>query len=148
MVFLKVRLDPGIGEFHTRVNRWMERMMTMNRPVLSPSGGGWTPEADIFETPSHIHLIANLAGVRKEDIDVTYHNNHLRLSGKRFHSVPKGSAARYHQLEMGHGEFERFFRVPDIIDPNRIEATLEDGLLIVRMAKGTGPRGINIEVTS
>jgi len=135
MYTVKVRLARDIEGLYERMNRMMDEVLNLNRPLFSQSGTGWIPEADVVETEDHLDVRVNLAGVPKEDIEVAFDESYLRVEGRRKPDVPPGSRARYHRLEMGSGRFERIFRVPVRIDPDHIEATLVDGILTVRMFK-------------
>ena len=135
MYMIKVRLARDIAGLYRRMNRRVDGMMSLHRPVLSPSANGWVPEADIIETEEELRIHVNLAGVSKEDIEVSYDETYLRVVGTRFPDLPSGSAARYHQMEMGSGSFERIFSMPTRIDPERIEACFVDGLLTIRLGK-------------
>jgi HSP20 family protein len=135
MYIVKVRLARDIGGLYRRMNRMMDDMMNLNRPVLSRSGEGWNPEADIIETEEELRIHVNLAGVTKEHIEISYDETYLRIEGKRESGIPGGEGARYHQMEMGFGSFERVFSLPVPIDPKHIEASFLDGLLTIRMKK-------------
>lgn len=145
MYLLKVRLDRNPGKFHDKVNRLMDEVMNLRGPVLNATSADWVPEADLYETAEEIVLLVNLAGVRKEDIEVTFFENYLRVAGTRA-LCGSDSPARYHRLEMGHGSFERVFRVPAWVDGDRIEAAFSEGLLTVRMKKGPMPQPRFIEL--
>jgi len=148
MVVLKVRLARDIGGLYTRMNRAMDEVLGLSRPFLSQPGSGWTPEADMVETEQDLVVRVNLAGVRKEDIEVAYDETYLRIEGARSPCIPSGTQARYHRLEMGFGPFERVFRIPAPIDPDRIDAAFSDGILTVRMAKQRGnltPRNVIVK---
>ncbi|MCF8060983.1 MAG: Hsp20/alpha crystallin family protein [Deltaproteobacteria bacterium] len=135
MYTVKVRLARDIGGLYERMNRMMDEVLHLNRPVLSQCGAGWIPEADVIETEDHLVVRVNLAGVRKEEIEVAFGETYLRVEGRRMPDYAPGSRVRYHRLEMGSGGFERIFRVPVPIDPDHIEATLVEGILTVRMTK-------------
>ncbi len=135
MYTVKVRLARDIEGLYERMNRMMDEVLNLNRPVLSQSGVGWIPEADVIETEDYLDVRLNLAGVSKEDVEVAFDETYLRVEGRRALDAPAGSCTRYHRLEMGSGRFERIFRVPVHIDPDHIEATLVDGILTVRMSK-------------
>lgn len=145
MYMIKVRLARDVSGLYRRMNRRVEDMMNLHRPVLSPSANGWVPEADIIETEEEIQIHVNLAGVSKENIEVSYDETYLRVVGTRLPGVPSGTAARYHQMEMGFGSFERIFSIPTRIDPGRIEASFVDGLLTIHLGKprrGKTPRQV------
>jgi len=135
MYIIKVKFDRRPRSIQERMHRLMEEMLTVTRPVFSPTVAGWTPEADMYETDDSIILVVNLAGVAKEDIEVSYYDGYLRIAGKRMLAFPSGRPIRHHQLEIGSGIFERIFRIPCSINQEAIEAVLRDGLLTVQMAK-------------
>jgi len=89
----------------------------------------------MYETEESIILIVNVAGVSKEDIEVSYYDGYLSIAGKRILTFPSGPPIRHHQLEIGSGAFERVFRIPSSIEPDSIEATLQDGLLTIQLQK-------------
>ena len=65
------------------------------------------------------------------------------LQGRRDARV---ACEQYHQVERGHGEFSRTFRLPSDIDAERIAADLKDGVLTVVVPKlaGAAPRRVTI----
>jgi HSP20 family protein len=146
MYFIKVRLDRNIRGLHGRMQHLMGEIMNLNRPLHYSSKSGWIPEADMFETEHEVFLMVNLAGVRRDDIEVSCDENYLRVGGKRIQTIPAGMPARYHQLEIGHGQFERIFRLPAMIDKEQVEAGYEDGLLAVKMKKLREPGRIYVKV--
>jgi len=135
MYIIKVKFDRRPRLLQDRMHRLMEEVLRITRPVFSPTDSGWTPEADMYETEESILLIVNVAGVAKEDIEVSYYDGYLSIAGKRVLTFPSGPPIRHHQLEIGSGAFERVFRIPSSVDPDRIEATLQDGLLTIQLPK-------------
>lgn len=148
MYSIKVRFDRTFEDLHHKVWKLMDEMINLPRPLLSIHDAEWSPEADMFETRDEIFLVVNLAGVKKESIEVSFCGNHLRIEGKRARCTPPGTPVRYHQLEMGHGNFERVFRIPIMTDENEIEASYSDGLLTIRIRKSKDAQRISVEVTS
>ena len=135
MYILKVKFDRRPRSLQDRMHRMMEEMLRITRPVFSPTGSGWTPEADMYETDELIVLVVNVAGVAKDDIEISYYDGYLSIAGKREMTIPKDLPVRHHQLEIGTGAFERIFRIPTSVDTDAIEATLQDGLLNIQMKK-------------
>jgi HSP20 family protein len=147
MHLIKVRIDHNIGGLHKRMQSIMDEMLNLGRPLLPLSDTGWVPEADMYETSDHIILVVNLAGVNIEDIGVVFHQNHLRIDGKRHLPAHADTSARYHQLEIGYGDFERIFRIPAVIESEHIEASVANGMLTVRMKKQK-PRNVHVDIES
>jgi len=113
--------------------------------TLAP--GAWTPAVDIFETPQAIEMTFEIPGVNQKDIKVHFENNQLTVSGER-RLEHDDSREGYHRVERSYGNFVRSFTIPSTIDPNRIEAEFNNGLLRLNLAKRpeTQPRAIEIKV--
>ena len=148
MYFIKVRYDRRRGDLHNKMQKMMHDMMNVRRPLFSTPEMDWMPEGDIYETEGDVFLVLNAAGVKKEDIEVTFHDIYLRIRGRRLRMLPAGLPVKYHQIEIGHGDFERIFRIPEQVDKDHIEASYEDGLLTVRMKKRKKPRSVSVKIRS
>jgi HSP20 family protein len=148
MHFIKVKFDRNLRDLQDSMNKLMDDMVNLAKPAMSAYHSGWAPEADVYETEAEFLIIANLAGIERDNIEVSFHDNYLRIGGNRTHHIPSETPVKYHRLEMGHGNFERIFRIPVSIDEDGIEALFLDGLLTVRMKKKTKPESIRIDVKS
>lgn len=148
MYFIKVRPDRDLRLMQARMQKIMDEMMNLSRPVLSSPDSGWLPEGDIYEVEDGVVLLVNLAGVRKEDIEVSFNENHLLVRGARYHDLPKNEPVRFHKVEMGQGPFERLFRIPAPVDPEGIEASYADGLLTIRLKRKREPRNIQVNINT
>src|SRR5690606_6482954 len=74
-----------------------------------------------------------LPGIRKEDIAIDFQEGKLTISGER--RFEKQEDRRYQMLETQYGTFSRSFYLPDNVDPDKISAQLQDGLLLVNVPK-------------
>lgn len=103
----------------------------------APAPQGWVPAADLCETAEAYIVTAELPGVSRQQVRVDVHDNHLVLQGRRDARV---ACEQYHQVERGHGDFSRTFRLPTDIDAEHISADLRDGVLTVVVPKlSAGP---------
>jgi HSP20 family protein len=111
------------------------------------TSGAWSPTVDIYETPEAIEMTFEIPGVTQKDIKVHFENNLLTVSGER-KLEHEDKRDGYHRVERNYGIFHRSFTVPTTIDPNKINAVCENGLLRLTLAKRpeTQPRAIEVKV--
>jgi HSP20 family protein len=107
---------------------------------------GWMPAVDIHETDAHeFVLTAELPGVKREDINLTFENSVLTIRGER-KFADEVKRDNFHRIERQYGAFSRSFTVPPTIDSSRIAASFKDGVLTIRMAQRDEARPKQIEV--
>lgn len=88
----------------------------------------WAPAVDISETPQAYLIKAELAGMRREDIQVRVEGGQLRISGERkFEKEEKDK--KQHRIERFYGSFSRSISLPDDADEAQIKAEYRDGVL-------------------
>lgn len=89
---------------------------------------------DVKETKDAFVFKADLPGLKVEDIDVKLTQNRLAISGKReAEKTEKGET--YYMYERSHGSFMRSFTLPEGVEPDKIEANLESGVLTLTLPK-------------
>lgn len=97
-------------------------------------GDRWQPDVDVFETESEVVVLAEIAGIRSDDLRVTVDGDELRISGVR--RVPdRSDVKRLLQMEITAGPFERRLRIPIAFDRERVSAHLADGFLTVTLPR-------------
>ena len=101
----------------------------------------FSPHVDIFETENDVTVIADMPGVTTEGIDLSLEENILTIQG---HRPPQQHTGRILLEEYENGHYLRRFTVAETIDQDKIEASLADGVLRVRLPKAgpTKPRKI------
>jgi HSP20 family protein len=107
----------------------------------------WTPACDIFEDKDSVRIVAEVPGVKPEDVKLSIENNILTIRGeKQQQTEQKGERA--HRFERSYGVFERTFALPSTVDADRIEATYADGVLtvVIPKAERAKPREIHVKV--
>ncbi len=128
-------------------NRFNDLFDRSFRDQLPGSGVGrayWAPPVDFFETEDGLVLEAELPGMDRQDIDIEVNSGQLVIRGER--STPfQMEQAAFHRVERQHGPFKRIVDLPASVDPTRIEATYESGLLCI-VIPFLEPKGRKIEV--
>ena len=102
------------------------------------------PLVDVYENEKEVLVIADLPGVKKEDLAVRVDADALVIEGRRLHE-PKGSVLA---TEYRVADYRRSFNLPAGIDRDKIEAHLEQGVLKLHLPKQAAlqPRKIPIRV--
>lgn len=106
---------------------------------------GFTPLADIEETDDAYIVEIELPGVSKRDIDVTVAGQMLTVSGERKERERVGILRRRVRSV---GRFTYEVRFPEPVQENALTASLQEGVLTVRVPKATNaaPEGKHVEV--
>ena len=103
------------------------------------------PAMDVSETAEAVTVRAELPGIQREDIEVLVEDGVLVLRGHRKAPEPR-EGRKFHRREMGHGRFQRRFRLPREVDADAIEAKLSDGVLELTLPRREENRPRRIEV--
>lgn len=92
---------------------------------------------DIAETEKEYVVKAELPGIKKEDIKVSFQEGILNISAERNTEEVKEDAHHHHHYsDFTYGKVSRSLRVPDAAEREQVDAHLEDGVLMVKIAKG------------
>jgi HSP20 family protein len=118
-------MDDMFARFPSVFGRW---------PRFSGNGEEWAPSADISETEQEYLIRAALPGVKKEDVEVTFEDGMLTLSGER-RQQEELKDEKFHKIESFYGNFSRSFALPDAINAEGIRAESKEGVLTVHVPK-------------
>jgi HSP20 family protein len=127
-------MDSDIYRLHGQMKRLMDDMLYQLSPRFLLDQRRWSPQIDVQETSESFLIIAEVSGLKKDEIQVTVKRNLVHLFGKR-ERPPMANAVRYLQMEIEYGSFERTFELPAMVDESQIEAHYRDGLLSVVLPK-------------
>ncbi len=94
---------------------------------------------------SSFHLEVDLPGVKKEDIDIKVEDGILVVSAIRKYQKEL-SREDYYICESSFGKFERRYALPDSVDTDKVEASLEDGRLVIELQKTKKAKAKNISI--
>jgi HSP20 family protein len=92
----------------------------------------WSPPADVYATEAYVVVKIEIAGLRKEDFQITFDQGTLTVSGTR--TDPSEKVA-YQRLEIAYGEFMTQVHVPWPVDEENIQAEYHQGFLFVKLPK-------------
>jgi len=107
------------------------------QPISKPTNELFEEEGklaiDVCQTDKELVIVSAIAGVRPENLDITLEKDVLTIKGVR--KKPLREEGDYFTKECYWGAFSREIILPVEIDPNRISATLNEGILTIRMPK-------------
>lgn len=107
----------------------------------------WLPATDVFEDKDAVRIVAEVPGVRPEDVKISLENNLLTIRGEKRQQAEENTE-RVHRYERTYGTFERAFSLPTTVDPEKIAASYTNGILTVTIPKAerARPREIPVKV--
>jgi len=112
-------LDETFGGF----GRW---------PSLLRETAGWSPLVDIEEQDDAYVLEAELPGVKRDDVDIELVGNELAITGELKEKQRTGVVRRRTRRT---GRFDYRVTLPEQVDAEQIDASLDNGVLTVRVPK-------------
>ena len=106
----------------------------------------WRAPASIWEADNTFHIEVDAPGVSKEDVELTFEKGTLQITLER--KAPEGERTNWHN-ERGYGKVSRSVSLPETVDPETIEAALNQGVLHVTISKlpQAQPKKIDVKVS-
>jgi HSP20 family protein len=109
----------------------------------------WIPAMDLVEAGDDFVLRADLPGLSEDDVNIELDDNVLTISGQR-KAEHEEHKEGYYRVERASGSFSRSLTLPDGVDPERVQASFDRGVLEVRIPKPEQgkPRKVTISATN
>lgn len=104
------------------------------------------PSLNIWADEESVMVTAELPGVKAEDLDISVEGGSLTLSGVR-EPVELPENGQVHRHERSHGKFTRNINLPFEVEVDQVEASLKNGVLLLRLprAEEDKPKKITIQ---
>ena len=132
-------------QFRDQVYRMMSDMFKDAKPLGYQPDRSFSPPMDIYETEDHLVVVMEVAGMKAEDIQVTFDKDILSVGGfRREPSSP--SKMRLHQMEIDYGKFQRTLRIPFPLRSDDFKASYRQGFLVITVPKIKESVSLNVEV--
>jgi HSP20 family protein len=144
-------LAPTTDRFARMIGRMEDEMEDLFKRFDGENGGWLTlptyfvPTADIIETDNEFEITVDLPGMKPEEVHVEMKDGDLWITGKRDEEKEE-KGKTYHRTERRHGEFRRVLRLPGEIDPDKVSAKCDNGVLKVSVPKKEVAKAKHIEV--
>jgi HSP20 family protein len=130
---IKIVFDDDFGKMEAEFRKTFANMFRLMNPAFH-GHQNWKPQMDAYESPEEIAIVAEIAGVNKEDLHVEVSRRSIKIHGKRKRTTLMENI-RYSLAEIACGHFERVLLLPAPIDMETVSAKYTDGLLQIRIKK-------------
>ena len=130
MTLIKYEPLREIETLHNRIQRYFDDFTNFGFSF----NDNFSPKIDVTEDKNNINVVAEIPGVKKDQIKITLQDNILTLEGEK----KKGTNEKdenYFRSERVYGSFKRCFTLPSKVDSNKVEAKFEDGMLSITLKK-------------
>ena len=134
MDYIKIRFSDDFSQLSSKFEKTIDDMFRSMSPGFALGERTWRPPMDITETPEEIIIVAEIAGVDKDDLEVEISNKAVRIQGNRYAKHCSANST-YRLAEIQYGNFERTIFLPAPVDPEVISAAYSNGFLEIRLAK-------------
>jgi len=108
---------------------------------------GVFPLINLTEDKDHYYVRAELPGLKGDQLDIQVTGKNLAISGQRKIAAAE-EGARYHRREREAGSFSRMIGLPGEVDTDKVEASLENGVLTIAIAKAEIAKPKQISVSA
>lgn len=127
-------LLPRFSQLRQGIDRLFDSFFGGDMLADTSFGAVWVPAVDIYEQDDAYIVKAELPGMKKEDVNITIHQNILTLRGER---KEEGTSKdmQYIRAERNVGSFLRSFTLPSSVKTDKVEAVYKDGVLTITLPK-------------
>ncbi|MFM9059355.1 MAG: Hsp20/alpha crystallin family protein [Planctomycetaceae bacterium] len=140
-----------LADFRNEMNRLFEGFFSRPLPAMpwfdTLEPGQWLPSVDMSESDKQIHVRAELPGIDPKDVDVSVSEDRLVISGEK-KSEAESSGEGWTHRESRCGSFTRAIPLPEAVDPSKVTARYDKGVLCVELQKSPASTSRRIPVTT
>jgi HSP20 family protein len=153
MANLTRRRPSSFDDMRREMDRVLQSFFPANAGGSANAGGDeearsavWSPRVDVAETDDAYQLHLDLPGVSSDDLDVSYQDGTLSVSGERQMEQAEDGTS-FSRIERTYGRFHRSFSLPQAAHADEIEASFDNGVLSIRIPKTPQSQPRRIEVS-
>jgi len=130
---------PSISDLHREVDRVFDSFWSGlgSTSIFGENGGGGMAidlRVDTTEDEKAYHVTAELPGLSEKDVEVTFADNTLTISGEK-KEEKEVKEENYHRRERSFGSFRRSFALPVEINESKISASFKNGVMTIELPK-------------
>lgn len=116
-----------------------------NDTLLCDADTEYIPPTETYVKGNELHLRAEVPGVDPNDIDVSFNDGHVCITGERKRSA-EGDDTCYCSGEMSYGKFSRCFNLPHVARTDKVRANYDHGMLDITIPLSESIEGRKIPI--
>lgn len=139
---------PGFARFADLQDE-IDRLFDSPFAALTRDGQNavWSPALDVYENKENFVVKAELPGLKREEIEVSFHEGTLTISGERKVET-KTEDTEVYRAERFVGRFQRAVALPTTVAADKVNASYRDGVLTIRLPKVEEAKPKKIDVAA
>ncbi len=142
MNFIKIKFG---SNFEEEFQKAVHEVFHLVSPIFKYYESIWRPNIDVYESIDEIIILADLAGLNKEELHIEIDHRKIKIAGVR-KVIADLKSARYRLAEIPRGYFERSIALPETVDAESAIASYSDGVLMIRVNKLAANKARRIEI--
>ena len=131
MTYIKFGPPSDFDAFNKKIHNFFDEFPNIGLDI----NYSLKPKADFYSDEENVHLDIEIPGAKKEDIKISFKDNVLTVSGEKKDLSGKTKNNQVFKSERNFGPFSRNFQLPEGLNTDSIQASFEDGILKVAVAK-------------
>ncbi len=142
MNFIKIKFG---SNFEEEFQKAVHEVFHLVSPIFKYYESIWRPNIDVYESIDEIIILADLAGLNKEELHIEIDHRKIKIAGVR-KAIADLKSARYRLAEIPRGYFERDIALPETVDAESAIASYADGVLMIRVNKLAANKTRRLEI--
>jgi HSP20 family protein len=140
-----IRWNPfeEMTSLHDAMNQLVAESFVRPRGAMA----AFQPAVDLYETEQEYVVKLAAPGLKPDNFEITLQQNTLTIQGRTHEEEQPQEGTRYYLREQRFGEFVRTIRFPTQVDADKVQASLANGILTIRVPKAEAakPKRISVE---
>ncbi len=135
------------NNFEEEFQRTVDEVFNLVSPIFRQHEYNWMPHIDVYESPVEFIILADLAGINKDELQIELNRKKIKIAGVR-KTISSVKNARYCLAEIPHGRFIRNIMLPVAVDAESAIASYADGILTIKISKQPDHKTHRIRITT
>lgn len=141
-------MNGGLARLRDEMDRTFEKVFNEPFGFAEPKllrYEGWVPPLDMSETDTEVTLRAEVPGIAAKDLDISVTGKTLSIAGEK-EEINEKEKEDFYQCERRFGAFKRVIDLPETVDPDKVTAEVDNGLVTIHVAKRPNAKPKQVEV--